>query len=305
MTFVFPGWRSGVPLIGASCSMVGLTPNPSDDFQINSDSEDPRIWTGSHSPVLHFRLRPIERQPCTSGKTKCVDAVIREMTARFKPLANDCHHNSVFALAYLRITEEYRRTIEDPSYFQETGWVNHYDAVFAKYYFDAYDAWSAGRRSEVPQAWLVAFDAAQNREVSGTGNLVLGINAHIQRDLPYVLAALGLVRPDGSSRKDDHNKANEFLNRANGPLLAEIARRFDPSVDDLDGPTFVDDVATFQVVPSWREPAWRQAELLVSAPNAAAPRGRGERDRGQRRHERAQPENRDRISSAARRLGAA
>jgi hypothetical protein len=225
-------------------------------------------WT-SILPSFTSAYEPSSANSCTSGKTLCVDAVIREMTKRFSPLADTCHHNAIFSLAYLRTTEEYRRTIDDPSFFQETTWVNHYDAVFAKYYFDAYDAWSAGRRSAVPRAWLIAFDAAQARKVSSTGNLVLGINAHIRRDLPYVLAAVGLVRPDGSSRKEDHDKANEFLNRVNGLLIPEIARRFDPSVDDGQVPTFVDDVATFQIIPAWREEAWRQAERLVSAPTAA------------------------------------
>ena len=246
--------------------------DPSEDFQDqfhDSPDDPPYLDWVSILPSFTFGYDSSSANQCTSGKTSCVDAVIREMTKRFTPLANNCHHNAIFALAYLRTTEEYRRTIEDSSFFREPAWVNHYDAVFARYYFDAYDAWSAGRHSEVPQAWLIAFDAAQKREVSGTGNLVLGINAHIQRDLPYVLAAVGLVRPDGSSRKGDHNKANEFLNRVNGPLLPEISRRFDPSVDDLQAPTFVDDVATFQIVPAWRETAWRQAERLVSAPTAA------------------------------------
>jgi hypothetical protein len=208
---------------------------------------------------------PSSANECTSGATRCVDAVIREMSKRFSPLADRCDHNTIFALAYLRTTEVFRQTIQDPTFFRETSWINHYDAVFAKYYFDAYDAWSTGRRAQVPRAWLIAFDAAQNREVSGTGNLVLGINAHIQRDLPFVLASVGLVRPDGSSRKDDHNRANEFLNRVNEALLPEIARRFDPSVDDAQLATFLDEIATFQIVPAWREAAWRQAERLVNA----------------------------------------
>ena len=53
----------------------------------------------------------------------------------------------------------------------------------------------------VPRAWAIAFGAADERAMSAAGNLALGINAHVQRDLPFVLAAIGLVKPDGSSRK--------------------------------------------------------------------------------------------------------
>ena len=66
------------------------------------------------------------------------------MQRRFDPLAASCDHGSIFALAYLRTTQEYRRAIEDPTFFDDTPFVNHEDAVFAHLYFDAYDAWHGG-----------------------------------------------------------------------------------------------------------------------------------------------------------------
>ena len=48
-------------------------------------------------------------------------------------------------------------------------------------------------------------DAAKGRQVTGLGNLLLGMNAHINRDLPFVLYSIGLTAPDGSSRKPDHD----------------------------------------------------------------------------------------------------
>ena len=108
------------------------------------------------------------------------------MNRRFDPLADSCDHDAIFALSYLRTTEEYRRTIEDPDFFEDTGFVNHEDAVFAAYYFDAYDDWRHDRTTEVPPAWRIAFQAADDGEVSAAGNMFLGMNAHIQRDLPFV-----------------------------------------------------------------------------------------------------------------------
>ncbi|MDQ3607857.1 MAG: DUF5995 family protein, partial [Actinomycetota bacterium] len=99
-------------------------------------------------------------------------------------------------------------------------------------------------------------------------NMLLGINAHIQRDLPFVLAEIGLVKSDGSSRKADHDKVNEFLNKVSDDLIPELARRFDPTVDDGNSPGWIDDLATFQAVPAWRETAWRHAERLVAADSA-------------------------------------
>jgi hypothetical protein len=216
-------------------------------------------------PGLATEFVPSSENDCTAGRTRCVDAVIREMRRRFDRLAASCDHDSIFALAYLRTTEEYRRTIEDPTFFEDTAFVNHEDVVFARYYFDAFDAWRAGRHDAVPPAWSIAFQAAADRALPASGNLALGINAHVQRDLPFVLAGIGLVKPDGSSRKTDHDRVNRFLNRVTDDLYAEIARRFDPTIDDGDLPGTVDDTAQFQIIPTWREIAWRNAERLAGA----------------------------------------
>jgi hypothetical protein len=219
-------------------------------------------------PGFTTAFDPSSENDCTAGRTRCVDAVIREMQRRFDPLATSCDHDNIFALSYLRTTQEYRRTIEDPTFFDDTAFVNHEDVVFARLYFDAFDAWHGGRRGDVPPAWAIAFRAARERAVTASGNLMLGINAHVQRDLPIALAAIGLVKPDGSSRKPDHDRVNEILNRISDDLYAEIARRFDPTIDDANVPGTADDLLVFQIIPSWREIAWRNAERLASAPTA-------------------------------------
>jgi len=216
-------------------------------------------------PGLTTQYDPSSANDCVAGRTHCVDAAIREMQRRFDPLAQSCDHDAIFALAYLRTTQEYRRTIEDPTFFSDTPFVNHEDAVFADLYFDAYDAWHTGNRQAVPAAWAIAFQAARDRSLPAQGNLSLGINAHIQRDLPFALAAIGLVKPDGSSRKPDHDRVNEFLNRVTDDLYAEIGSRFDPTINDTNLPGSADDFTIFQLIPAWREIAWRNAERLVSA----------------------------------------
>ena len=229
-------------------------------------AEDPPYlgWPTALSPAPGS-FTPSTEDDCLKGRTGCVDAVIREMYRRFDPLAEACDHDAVFSLAYLRTTEEYRRTIEDPTFFEDTSFVNHEDVVFAEYYFRAQDAWMAGLRLQTPPAWAHAFEAAERRELSAVGNLVLGMNAHIQRDLPFALASIGMTAPDGRTRKTDHDRVNIFLNRIPDELIPELARRFDPTIDDAEVPTMVDDIASFQLIPAWRETAWRNAERLVAA----------------------------------------
>jgi len=235
-------------------------------------AEDPPFvpWSAL-LPGLTTGYEPSSANDCKAGRLHCVDAVIREMTQRFDALEVSCNHNLVFAVTYLRTTEEYRRAVVEPNFFSDPNFVNHEDAVFARYYFDAWDTYRAGQIAATPRAWQLAFAAADQRRVNATGNMFLGMSAHINRDLPYVLAEIGLVKPDGSSRKPDHDKVNVFLNRVIEPLLAEVAARYDPTADDtqING-TQMDEAALLQLAVAWRELAWRNAELLVSAPTPAA-----------------------------------
>lgn len=237
---------------------------------VTAAAEDPPFvgWSAL-LPGIAFPYDPLSSDDCSAGRIQCVDKTIREMTRRFDPLASTCDHNAVFALTYLRVTEEYRRTVEGP-FFDDTSFVNYEDGVFARYYFAAFDAWADGRIEQVPPAWRIAFDVARSRGVSATGDMLLGINAHVQRDLPLVLYAIGLVRSDGTTRKPDHDRVNVILNRVADDIIAEIARRFDPAVDDANLPTTLDDATLFQTLVAWRERAWRNAEQLAAAPSPEA-----------------------------------
>src|SRR4051812_26055338 len=147
-------------------------------------------------PGLTDAYDPDSGNQCSSGRIQCVDSVIKEMTRRIKPQAAGCDHNAMFSLLYLRVTTTYRGQVGAPGdFFSDEAFVNHEDAVFASYFFGAMDDYRNGRRDRVPAAWQIALDAARDHAVSGLGNLLLGVNAHVNRDLPYVLAAIGLVKP--------------------------------------------------------------------------------------------------------------
>lgn len=249
-------------ILAGSVLAVGAAPAQADLI--------PYVPWSSYLPGWTDEYIPSSDNDCVAGRSQCLAATLKEQSRIADRTASSCSHNAVFARAYVRMTQLYGHTREIPGYYQDVAYFNHVDAVFARYYTDAYYNWESGNRGAVPQSWLTALDAAKNKRVSGSGDLLLGMNAHINRDLPYVMAAVGLVAPDGSSRKADYDAVEAWLYEATAPLIAEFSARFDPSMDDTADPFGIGNAALFQMVSAWRENAWRNAEALVTAPTPAA-----------------------------------
>jgi hypothetical protein len=96
--------------------------------------------------------------------------------------------------------------------------------------------------------------------------MLLGINAHVQRDMPYVIASLGVRTRSGASRKPDHDRENEILNRGYERIVREVARRYDPLLFTTNASwNPLDNVGGLEMVKGWREGVWRNAERLLTA----------------------------------------
>lgn len=210
---------------------------------------------------------PYGASDCPTGDPACIAGTVAEMYRRINSVVPVCDHRAAFALAYLRVTEEWQRRIA-AGFFEDAEWTARIDRVFASLYFDAYDAYVAGRRDLVPPAWLLAFDLARNRQSTALGNFVGEFSAHVNRDLAFALAKVGLTRPDGTSRKPDYDRGNDIVVALSTPVLTEIVERFDPTTDDLAFFPISQTVVNGFLL--WRERTWRNAELLVEAPTPEA-----------------------------------
>lgn len=202
---------------------------------------------------------------CPSGSGECIDEVIERMKLRLDRLVATCSHSAIFSLAYLRVTENVRDAVRS-GYFDDPKWLNRVDTVFADLYFDVTSRWESGRRGHIPAAWRIALQAEDDRAMSGLGNFMLAMNAHINRDFPYVIAQVGLTAPDGTSHKADHNRYNQRLDSLYMPVFAEEARRFDPTFDDVNAGTIEETIAGV-IMRGWREMVWRHAEALALVRN--------------------------------------
>ena len=196
---------------------------------------------------------------CVSGRDACVDRLVRDMRRNLNRLG--CDHNAPFALLYLRTTEEIRRAIRAGEFSDRRAW-NRVTFGFGRYYLDAFRAWRHGHRARAPAAWRIAFRAAERRQVVTLGDLMLGINAHVNRDLAFIYYRLGVTS------YADHLHVNDVLRRVQPVVYPEIIARFDPTL----GGQAPNDPSLSLDIFAWRELAWHNAARLAAASTRAARR---------------------------------
>lgn len=222
----------------------------------------PQSWREVEA-TLGPHLEPSSPNPCQSGEPACFDLVLGEMRRRAERLAAACDHDALFALMYLRTTEAIRDVASDGA-FGDPRAVAHVAAWFARFYFDAYDAWHAGRRDDVPGAWRISFEAADRREVRAMGNLLLGLNAHIGRDLAFAVAETAPA--PGQEVDPDFRLVSEIIRRISGDVVLELADRFDPTLRAAALPLELDGARTLgELVDVWRLEAWHNGMALLRA----------------------------------------
>jgi hypothetical protein len=260
------GIRLTVLLSAAALAFVAAPASPAG---AQSQVQYPGIpWSNLLPPLASpnsGRPGPVGR--CPQPKLRCVTNSLRRLRARRD--AFGCDHRGVFATTYMTLTRVFRDMfVENRLDIRYPGYLLTEDALFANFYFRVLRAWDRG--DPVPEAWRIALTTAESGSVFGAQDMLLGINAHVQNDMPFVLASLGLRDRHGESRKPDHDAVNAVLTEAYQPVVDAIKSRYDSSLD-LTNPAQVpiDDVAGLEVVRGWREIVWRNAERLVNAKTAA------------------------------------
>jgi hypothetical protein len=229
--------------------------------------EDPTlVWPALLPPAPVGEAAEAEHR-CGPHGTVCLHRVERDLAR----LADDlgCDHRAVFATTYQLLTRELRLTIAgDPGAFDDPAGIGLLAEVFHDMYVRVVDDHASGE--PVPPAWEVAFDAAAEGDRSAGQDMLLAINAHVQRDMPFAVAEVGLVAPDGTSRKDDHDRVNQVLRRAYEQIVPTVAARYDPGMEPVASQTTgADGTTSTQLVAAWREGVWRNAERLTAASSPA------------------------------------
>ncbi|MET0594790.1 MAG: DUF5995 family protein [Polyangiaceae bacterium] len=179
-----------------------------------------------------------------------LDAIIAHYRDRGSTLA-------FFPALYRGVTVRVRDGIRDGR-FADGPRMNRLDTRFANRYLAALEDWRAGNKP--PRAWRAAFTSEIRPTTLILQHLLLGMNAHINFDLP--IATIGTGADEMPSLQGDFNIINDIL-QAMLDEVQEVVNGFSPLLDILDrvGGRTDEAICTFSIVNA-REEAWHEAVRL-------------------------------------------
>jgi hypothetical protein len=149
----------------------------------------------------------------SSQPASTIGQVIDQLQQRVDTLPADQVHRRTFITTYQRITQAVADAV-DGAFFEDPDWVVRWDVAFADLFIVAHDADQLG--GYVPRPWRLAFQA--NPELPTIVHLLLGVNAHINYDLPPATLSVitdqdfedpGLIE----RRRRDHERIDQILAR--------------------------------------------------------------------------------------------
>jgi len=151
--------------------------------------------------------------PGTSGPPEPpIAAALAGMQERLDRLPTRLSHLRVFLSTYQRTTRAVGAAVERAS-FEDPDWVERWDVFFADLYLTALDAEIAGD-GQVPRPWRLTFSASP--ALPPLRQVLLGINAHVNYDLPQALLAV-ISSEDFTDpvlmdrRRRDHERIDKVL----------------------------------------------------------------------------------------------
>jgi hypothetical protein len=197
---------------------------------------------------------------------RTLDEVVTGLAALEKRFRQQNDRRAVFATLYGVVSAEIRSRVAKGE-FADNEWVNRYAVTFADLYRAALAAHETGDYARVPKAWTLAFDAARTGAGLVVQDMLLGINAHVNADLPHALTTVS-IGPDRAARYRDHSAVNAVLAAVTERATERIAALYAPglpTIDDCAG--MIDEMLSAFSLEVARESAWEAAVALANARN--------------------------------------
>jgi hypothetical protein len=122
-----------------------------------------------------------------SGDYETIDALLASMDRIENDLQAANDPRRFFHCTYARTTRAVRDEILRGG-FVDNAWVERWDVVFAGLYLRAFETYEATGVAVGP--WQVAFERSRDASLPPLRHVLLGMNAHINYDLPQALCAV-------------------------------------------------------------------------------------------------------------------
>jgi hypothetical protein len=195
---------------------------------------------------------------------RTLDDVVNGLGAREQQFRAAGDRRAIFLTLYGIVSEAMRAQVAARA-FADNDWVHRYAVTFANLYRQALDSYDAGQLDRVPKAWRLCFDTAR----AGTGlvlqDMLLGINAHVNNDLPRALATVS-IDPDRDARYRDHCAVNAVLGAVTDEATKRLAALYAPGFTSLDECAGnLDELLSGFSLQVARESAWESAVSLTNA----------------------------------------
>ena len=193
---------------------------------------------------------------------------LNEVAAGLAQLEHDFRQRrdrrAVFATLYGVVSSEMRDRVARGA-FEDPGWVERYAVTFANLYVTALAAQDAGLVAQVPGAWRLCFERARASKGLVLQDMLLGINAHVNHDLPFALHGIS-IEPDRAARYRDHAAVNAVLASVTERATARLAALYAPGLTGMDECAgALDELAAAFSLEVARESAWESAVALANA----------------------------------------
>ena len=117
-----------------------------------------------------------------------IDGLLGRMGELLAPMLASGDERRYFLSVYLRTTAAVKDELEHPALggFVDPAWTQRWDLAFADLYLEALTRWNED--GSAPGPWQVAFEAGRSGpRLPPIRHLLLGMNAHINYDLPQAL----------------------------------------------------------------------------------------------------------------------
>lgn len=188
-------------------------------------------------------------------KTHSIDDVLLQLQNLDEELKDtDMSALIAFNHTYLIITNDVYNKL-GTHFFTNDDLMNTIDTCFGNYYFTSLQSYINGKHC--PPAWKITFDSCKHNTSYGFIYMALGVNAHVNNDLPQ-----SLFETMNNADNEDYEKINSVINESIPMVIKDLyeTNTFIYRAEQVCLPLY--HVLLQMIIKNWRSEAWKNYQKL-------------------------------------------